>query len=77
MVSPALEQLATELAGQLKLVKVDVDQAPRLSQRFDVQAVPTLLVLRTARWSPGRPARRRAGAAQWLDRRTVRRDDAR
>jgi thioredoxin 2 len=40
MVSPALERLATERAGKLKLVKVDVDQAPRLSQRFEVRAVP-------------------------------------
>ena len=46
MVSPALERLATERAGELKLVKVDVDQAPRLAQRFEVQAVPTLMVLR-------------------------------
>jgi thioredoxin 2 len=46
MVSPALEQLARELAGRIKLVKVNVDDAPRLSERFGVQAVPTLLVLR-------------------------------
>jgi thioredoxin 2 len=45
MVSPALEQLATERAGQLKLVKVDVDKAPAISRRFSVQAVPTLLVV--------------------------------
>ena len=29
MVSPALAQVATDLAGQVKLVKVDVDSAPR------------------------------------------------
>ena len=45
MVSPALEQLAREMAGQLKLVKVNVDEAPKLSQRFSVRAVPTLMVL--------------------------------
>lgn len=45
MVSPALEQLATERAGQLKLVKVDVDTAPTTSQRFTVRAVPTLLLM--------------------------------
>lgn len=45
MVSPALEQLAREQAGRLKLVKVDIDRAPRLAQRFSVQAVPTLMVL--------------------------------
>ncbi|MDD4866353.1 MAG: thioredoxin [Mycobacterium sp.] len=46
MVSPALEQLAGERAGRLKLVKVDVDAAPVLSRRFSVRAVPTLLLLR-------------------------------
>jgi thioredoxin 2 len=46
MVSPALERLARDLAGQIKLVKVDVDHAPGLRSRFAVQAVPTLLVMR-------------------------------
>jgi thioredoxin 2 len=46
MVSPSLEQLAAELAGRVKLVKVDVDRSPKISQRFTVQAVPTLLLLR-------------------------------
>jgi thioredoxin 2 len=45
MVSPALEQLATELAGTLKLVKVNADEAPEVSRRFDVQAIPTLVLL--------------------------------
>ena len=58
MVSPALEQLATELAGQLKLVKVDVDQSSAVAARFEVQAVPTLIVLRN-----GQVAARQAGAA--------------
>jgi thioredoxin 2 len=58
MVSPALEQLATERAGQLKLVKVDVDAAPSISQRFTVQAVPTLLLI-----DHGRVLARQAGAA--------------
>ncbi len=46
MVSPALEKVATEMAGKIKLVKVNVDEAPRLQQRFGVQAIPTLLLLR-------------------------------
>jgi thioredoxin 2 len=58
MVSPALEQLATELAGQLKLVKVNVDHSPRLQQRFSVQSIPTLLLLRG-----GQVAARQVGAA--------------
>jgi thioredoxin 2 len=68
MVSPALEQLATERAGSVKLVKVDVDAAPQLAQRFRVQAVPTLMVVRD-----GEVVARQAGALplpalrQWLD----------
>jgi thioredoxin 2 len=45
MVSPALERLASERAGRLKLVKVNADVSPYVSQRFDVQAIPTLILL--------------------------------
>jgi thioredoxin 2 len=68
MVSPALEQLAQERAGSLKLVKVDVDAAPQISQRFTVQAVPTLLLV-----DDGKVLARQSGAApvaalrSWLD----------
>lgn len=49
MVSPALEQLATELAGRLKLVKVNADDAPEVSRRFGVQAIPTLVLMHHGR----------------------------
>ena len=68
MVSPVLEQLAMERAGEVKLVKVDVDLAPRLSSQFAVQAVPTLLILYR-----GEIVARQAGAApvdvvrRWFD----------
>lgn len=45
-VSPALERLATEFAGRVKLVKVNVDEAPAIAERFGVRGIPTLLVLR-------------------------------
>jgi thioredoxin 2 len=56
-VSPALEQLARDLAGQVKLVKVNVDASPQVSERFGVQAIPTLLMLRG-----GKVAARQTGA---------------
>jgi len=58
MVSPALAQVATELRGRIKLVKVNVDDSPKIQQRFAVQAIPTLLVLRH-----GEVVARQAGAA--------------
>ena len=58
MVSPALTQVATDLRGRIKLVKVNVDDSPKIQQRFAVQAIPTLLVLRQ-----GEVVARQAGAA--------------
>lgn len=58
MVSPALAQVATDLAGRIKLVKVNVDESPKLQQRFSVQAIPTLLLLRN-----GQVVSRKTGAA--------------
>jgi thioredoxin 2 len=69
MVSPVLAQLARERAGQIKLVKVDVDKAPRLSQRFDVKAVPTLMVLRDGKVLAHQPGAAPANVLRdWLDR---------
>src|ERR1700704_2595569 len=46
MVSPALEELARRYAGSIKLAKVNVDASPRLSERFGVQGIPTMLVMK-------------------------------
>ncbi|MGI5489245.1 thioredoxin [Microtetraspora malaysiensis] len=68
MVTPALERLAGEFAGRLKLVKVNVDQAYRLSERFGVHAIPTLVVMKQ-----GQVVSRQRGAAppselrDWVD----------
>jgi thioredoxin 2 len=68
MVSPALEALARSHAGRVKLVKVNVDASPQTSRRYDVQAIPTLLVL-----DHGEVIARQTGAAPehvlrpWLD----------
>jgi thioredoxin 2 len=68
MVSPVLEQLATDMAGRIKLVKVNADVAPQVSRRFEVQAIPTLVLL-----DRGRVVARQIGAApadalrSWLE----------
>ncbi|MBO3746129.1 thioredoxin [Streptosporangiaceae bacterium NEAU-GS5] len=68
VVTPALEQVTQELAGRVKLVKVDVDRSPALSQRFTITAVPMLMML-----NEGRVVAQRAGAApapqlrQWVE----------
>lgn len=44
--APVLDELAGELTGKLKVVKVNVDEAPELAGQFQVRSIPTLLVLK-------------------------------
>jgi thioredoxin 2 len=46
MVAPILEQIAAERAGRLRVVKVNVDENPRLASRFSIQSIPTMAVFR-------------------------------
>lgn len=57
LVAPAVAQAAAALAGELKVVKVNVDEAPGVAARFGVRGVPTLIVLRG-----GAPVARQVGA---------------
>ena len=67
MVGPAVEAAAAELAGTLKVVRVNVDDLPDVAARKGVQGIPTLILLRS-----GAVADRQVGAVpkpalmQWL-----------
>jgi thioredoxin 1 len=57
MVGPTLEQINEDYAGRLKVMKVNVDDAPGLAQRFDVMSIPTLILFKD-----GEPSLRITGA---------------
>jgi len=57
VVSPVVEQIAKDLPGKIKLVKVNTDDAPNLSQRFGIRGIPTLIL-----FDHGQPAARVTGA---------------
>ncbi len=46
MVAPILENLAAEFAGQIRVVKVDTDANPGLSQAFQIRSIPTIAVFK-------------------------------
>jgi|SRR5688572_922320 thioredoxin 2 len=48
-VGPIVERLAGELAGRVRVGKLNVDENPRTASRFGVQSIPTLLILRQGR----------------------------
>ena len=43
MIGPVIDQVATELAGQAKVGKVNVDEARQLSAKYNVRSIPFLL----------------------------------
>lgn len=44
MVGPILDQLAEELDGKVKIVKMNVDENQAVPARFGVRSIPTLMV---------------------------------
>jgi thioredoxin 2 len=49
MVAPVVEELAAEMAGRVRVAKLNVDENPATATRFQVRSIPTLLVLKGGR----------------------------
>jgi thioredoxin 1 len=67
--APALEQVAAEMKGKVKIVKLDVDANPGVTQKYRIQAMPTLMIFKD-----GQVAAQRVGAlvqkkqlADWIN----------
>ena len=49
MIAPIVDQLAAELAGQVRVAKLNVDDNPVTAGRLDVRSIPMLLVFKGGR----------------------------
>ncbi|MCB1332829.1 MAG: thioredoxin [Roseivivax sp.] len=57
-IGPALEELSKEMAGKIKIAKVDVDQNPNAAAAMGVRGIPALFIFKN-----GQVVANRAGAA--------------
>ena len=45
-IAPLVDQLASEYAGQAKVVMVDIDDSPAIAQKYKIRGVPTILMFK-------------------------------
>ncbi|TCO81647.1 thioredoxin [Plasticicumulans lactativorans] len=46
MIAPILDEVATEYAGRLKVVKLNIDDNPATPPKFGIRGIPTLMIFR-------------------------------
>ena len=46
MMTPVVEELATEKEGTIKVCKVNVDDEPDLAQKFNIMSIPTFVAIK-------------------------------
>jgi thioredoxin 1 len=46
VVSPVIDKLSKEYEGKMKIVKMDIDEAPQTTNKFDIRGVPTFIFFR-------------------------------
>lgn len=45
-IAPILDEISTEMAGQVKVVKIDIDENPQSPSQFNVRSIPTMLIFK-------------------------------
>ena len=58
MIGPSLEELATDYAGKVKIVKLNVDENPSVAGKLGIRSIPTLMLFKD-----GKVASQKVGAA--------------
>jgi len=49
MVSPVLEEIASEHSDKIDVVKLNIDENPTISQRYQIMAIPTMSVFQNGK----------------------------
>lgn len=69
MIGPALEELSSEMADQVQIVKVDIDANPDAPTKYGVRGIPTMLLFKNGELAATQVgALPKSAIKQWLER---------
>jgi thioredoxin 1 len=46
MIGPSLDEISNEMAGKVKIAKLNIDENPELAAKFGVRSIPTLMLFK-------------------------------
>ncbi|GGB47286.1 thioredoxin [Roseibium aquae] len=58
MIAPALEEISNEMAGKVKIAKINIDENQNMAMKYGVRSIPMLIMFKN-----GEPMAQQVGAA--------------
>ncbi len=67
MIAPALEEIATEMAGKIKIAKVNVDENQEIAAQYGIRSIPTLMIFKDGKLAATKVgAGSKSDLAKWI-----------
>src|SRR6201988_5287524 len=67
MIGPALEEISAEMAGKVKIAKVNVDENPKIAAEFGIRSILTMMIFKHGKLATLKVgADTKSGLSRWI-----------